>query len=188
MAKYFDYFGNYITYKGRKVIDITKRSKIIEEIRSNPYVFLPYTVKGNEKPEDIAHFYYEDVNKTWLVYFSNNVIDPYFDWVLDDENFHEYLIKKYSVLSGEEGNKVIEWTQNETITDNIVHAVDVDDDAIKISKNTYLTDDTLVVSNWRPIRIYEYEEIKNENKRQIRLVNRAYAEQVESDLRESLSQ
>lgn len=117
---YFDQFP-LIKYNNTSVKDLSKRARFTELARNNPYVFLPYTIKDNEKPEDIAYHYYGSVDYTWLVYLANSIIDPYTDWPLSEENFRQYLIQKYTAQSGKTGYQVVDWTQNENITENIVY-------------------------------------------------------------------
>jgi hypothetical protein len=120
MSVYFDKFPT-IRYDNENIRDITKRTKFIESNLSDPLLFLPYTIREGEKPEDVAFNYYGTVDYTWLVLLANNMLDPYYDWPLDEQEFNEYLIKKYSEQSGLKGYDVVAWTQNETIADNIVY-------------------------------------------------------------------
>jgi hypothetical protein len=117
------YFSKFplIKYQEIFVTDITRRTNFIEQNLSDPYVFLPYTVKDGEKPEDIALLYYGSVDYTWLVLLSNNINDPYSEWYITEDDFHRYLIDKYSTLSGKKDFEVIDWLKNETIKDNIVY-------------------------------------------------------------------
>lgn len=117
---YFDQFP-VIKYNNVSVKDLSRRVRFIELARSNPYVFLPYTVKDNEKPEDIAYYYYGSTDYTWLVYLANNIIDPYSDWPLTNDNFNNFLINKYAAQSGKTGYEVVDWTQDQTRTDNILY-------------------------------------------------------------------
>lgn len=118
-----DYFTNYplVQYQNKDVRDISKRSKIQDSILNDPFIFLPFTVREGEKPEDIARFYYGSVDDTWLVLFANNITDPYYDWPLDDNEFDEHFIEKYSEISGKSGFDVIRWAQDETRDDNVVY-------------------------------------------------------------------
>jgi len=120
MSRYFTNFPT-INYRGKEVRNITNRSKIRDEILSDPFVFLPYTVADGENPETIAQLYYGTVDDTWLVLLANNMTDPYYDWPMNDEEFDQYFIDKYSELSGRTGYDVIRWGQNETIADNVVY-------------------------------------------------------------------
>lgn len=120
--KYFENFP-IIEYQGRKVRDITRRSAFAKAVANNPYLYYPYTVKEGERPEDIAEFYYGSVDYVWLVYLANNIIDPYYQWTMDEQTFRNYLVDKYSETSGEVGEDVIDWIQDPTNDDNILYYV-----------------------------------------------------------------
>lgn len=122
MTKYFENFP-IIEYQGRRVRDITRRNQFLNVIKNNPYLYLPYTVKEGERAEDIAEFYYGSVDYVWLVYLANNIIDPYHEWTMDEQTFNEYLVGKYSELSGLEGEDVVDWTRDETNDANILYYV-----------------------------------------------------------------
>ena len=94
MSRYFTFFPK-VDYLGRTVTDVTRRVKIVEDLQSDPYAFLPYTIKGDDRAEDIAYYYYGDQNKVWLVYLANKIIDPYTQWPLSNENFDKSMLKKY---------------------------------------------------------------------------------------------
>jgi hypothetical protein len=118
MASYFKNFP-LIEYNGRKIRDITRRSGFNKSIASNPYLYMPYTVSEGERAEDIADFYYGSVDYIWLVYLSNNIIDPYLDWTLSAADFNNYLIEKYADESGLTGDAVVDWTRQETFVNEI---------------------------------------------------------------------
>lgn len=120
MSTYFSKFP-LIKYQEVFVTDITRRINFIEENLSDPYVFLPYTVKEGEKPEDIALLYYGSVDYTWLVLLANGINDPYNEWHMPQDQFNQYLIDKYSDLSGKTGSEVIDWLRDETNDNNIVY-------------------------------------------------------------------
>jgi hypothetical protein len=120
MAEYFDKFP-LIQYQKMAARDLTRRANFLKSTVSNPFVFLPYTIEEDMRPEDIAYYYYGSTDYTWLIYLANNIIDPYHQWPLSQENFNKYLIEKYAAKSGKTGYEVIDWMQNETIDDNILY-------------------------------------------------------------------
>lgn len=119
MAKYFENFPK-VMYEGKEIRDITRRNQFIKNVSTNPLVYLPYTVKEGEKAEDIANWYYGSTDYTWLVYLSNNIVDPYHQWPKSTQEFNEYLIDKYTEESGKIGNEVLEWSQEDR-EDNVVY-------------------------------------------------------------------
>lgn len=187
MSNYFKYFPK-TTHTNRTVVDITRRNVVLEDIFGNPYVFLPYTVRNDDRPEDIAYLYYGDSNKVWLVYHANNIIDPYSQWPLTSSDFDKMIMKKYADRSGTEGYAVIAWTQNETIDENIVYYQNLENPDLQINRDTFILNQSIIENEWRPIRIYEYEDIINENKRNIFLIDSSLVTQFENDLKRLLNE
>lgn len=54
---------------------------------------------------------------------------------------------------------------------------------VKISKETYNRLDTELASNFKPMRIYEEEQIKNDNKREILLIDSTYVDKIANDFK-----
>lgn len=119
MTKYFENFP-VISYEGRMVRDITRRSSFTKEVSNNPLLHLPFTIKEGQRPEDIAEFYYGSTDYTWLVYLSNNIIDPYHEWPKAEADFNNYLIDKYGEQSGLIGEDVVDWTKDDN-DENIIY-------------------------------------------------------------------
>jgi Base plate wedge protein 53 len=119
MARYFEYFPT-IEYEGQQVKDITRRNSFTKLVSTNPLLYLPYTVKEGQRPEDIANFYYGSTDYVWLVYISNNIIDPYHQWPMAEADFNNYLIEKYGEQSGRVGEEVVEWTREDN-DENIIY-------------------------------------------------------------------
>lgn len=186
MSVYFNYFPN-TTHSGKLLKAITRRVDFADTIFANPYVFLPYTIDGDDRAEDIALYYYGDMRYTWLVWLSNNVIDPYHQWPMNYDDFNKYIIKKYSSLSGETGYDVIAWTQDETSNTNIMHYKNVDDPDLQITVDTYNSSIIVDKDEWQPVRYYAYEEELNDNRRTINLIDSTYKTQAETELRELLN-
>lgn len=182
MPSYFKLFPQ-VKYGDVVLTDVTRRAKFLESLGSNPLTFLPYTVDEGDRPEDVAFYYYGDPGYVWLIYLANNIVDPYTDWVMSDEDFNNYIIKKYETQSGSTGLGVIAWTQNTTITENILHYENIADPSITISKDTVLlSDSSIEASDWNAVRIYDHEFRLNQEKRNISVVNKEYAEDMEKEL------
>lgn len=186
MPDYFKYFPK-IEYNGKVVTDITKRAKILDDVENDPYAYMPYTIKDGESPEEIAQFYYGDVAHVWLVWYSNQTIDPYFDWPLPYVEWEKTLAKKYKAQAEKDLNRtdltddeIVQWTQSNATNENILYYYDEDD--------THLSKDSIIngsvpSSGWIAKRIYEYEDDTNEAKRDIRLMNKSYLDLATDNLK-----
>jgi len=121
MAEYFSKLPE-ISYNNVLVKDITKRVNFLKQTIDNPYVYLPYTIEEGERAEDIAFHYYGDAKYSWLVYLSNNIVDPYNEWPMDEYTFSQYLIDSYKEkTNGKTGYDVIDWSRDTSREDNIVY-------------------------------------------------------------------
>lgn len=91
------YFENFpITqYSNTNIVDITKRVALLESVSKNPYAFYPYEIDVYERPDQFSYRYYQDPYQSWLVYLTNKIVDPYYEWYLSENEFIEFLEKKY---------------------------------------------------------------------------------------------
>ena len=154
--------------------------------QDDPYLFLKYLVKEGERPENVAEFYYDDPGFVWLIYFANNIIDPYTQWPKSYQQFTAYFRKKYQSQSQPVGTDPIVWGQNTTRTDNIVHWKNKDDETLLISPDSYTRAQTFnndfVAGDWTAVRYFDYENEENEEMRTIWLVNELYAQAAKENL------
>jgi hypothetical protein len=96
--RYFDKFQK-IAYANNVAINITERSIVLNSVRDNPYLFYPFDISNGVRPDQIADTYYNDQYLSWLIYLGNNMIDPYYEWYLQNDEFEKFLKKKYSVTN-----------------------------------------------------------------------------------------
>lgn len=92
---YFKKFQT-ITYANNAVLNIMNRTSIKEQIFNNPNLFYPYDISNGLRPDQIADSYYNDQYMDWVLYLSNKVIDPYYGWYLNNEDFNKFVVKKYN--------------------------------------------------------------------------------------------
>lgn len=93
--KYFDKFPT-VTYANNKVVDITERVVLTDNTLKNPYIFYPYDMVVNERPDQFANRYYDDPYMSWVLYLTNQTIDPYYNWYLTEEELKNHMIAKYA--------------------------------------------------------------------------------------------
>jgi hypothetical protein len=200
MSKYFRYYPQtqYAFANGSFTIEKSVKNISLKTVlkdglsQNDPYSFLRYTIREDEKAEDIADFYYDDPAMSWLVYFANDIVDPYTQWPKTYENFTEYFRKKYASQALPTGTDAIVWGQDTTRTDNIVHWKKTDDETILISPDSYIRAQTFngdfVAGDWTAVRRFDYEMEENEELRNIILVNTSYAPTVLENLRSLLNE
>lgn len=178
---YFKYFPT-VTYNNKTSVNITRRTKILEQLYSSPLSFLSYTIKEDERPEDIALYYYGDIGKVWLVFLANNIIDPSSEWPLSINDFNNMLLTKYSDKAATD-SLIFAWTKSNVLYYENAEGIQLTKDTFDLNENLGL----ITTADWTPVTTYDYELKMNENKRNIFLFNSIYAVQAESELKELLS-
>lgn len=175
---YFDKFPK-VTYGKNRLTDITRRLIPHDSIFYKPFIYMPYTVKNDEKIEEVAYYYYGDPEASWLITIANSIINPYYEWVLSADQFDKMLIEKYRVQSGlTDGYAILAWTMNTSSQDNIDHYYLKDNPSIKITKTGYQQLTLAEKNDWQVKRIWDEEFDQNESKRVIQLINKAYYNQA----------
>lgn len=91
------YFGNFpqIYYNNKLAVDITKRVRFSDTTRRIPTAFYNYEVKAGHRADVVSNAYYEDPMYTWLIYYANEIIDPYYQWYLSEDDFERFIAEKY---------------------------------------------------------------------------------------------
>lgn len=95
--RYFDKFP-VINYNGHNVRDVTVAAKLMNKYANLPYVYTPYEVEFGRRADQVSDQQYGDPYMTWLLYYANKSMDPYYDWFLDERNFNSHLYKKYGSI------------------------------------------------------------------------------------------
>lgn len=94
VTRYFEKFPTF-TYNNYTAVDIISNSKLVERFINNPYTYYPYELTDGQRADVLSHQYYDDPYFSWLVYFGNKVVDPYYDWNLTNDDFNEFIALKY---------------------------------------------------------------------------------------------
>jgi hypothetical protein len=139
--------------------NILRRVKLRAGIRSGTFLFDNYDVKDGERPEDIAFKLYGDAEYHWIVLMTNNITDRYYQWPLSQPQFQEYITDKYGAGS-EDAVHHYEKTQDSgpTSSRDNSHLVECNSD----------DGDPAIISN------RQYEQRKQDEYRQIRLLSKRY--------------
>lgn len=202
MSDYFKLFPTVI-YNNRVLRDISLRIKINEITKGANYYF--YTVRDSERPDTIANDYYGDSSLAWLVLLSNIIVDPYYEWPLSQRNFDKYITSKFESLAAAKAT-IVYYKKSDDILyyqlANISNIINVNeynslsdksgwtllnfDEEIKITTENYnLRPDK---TNYFPVYAYEDELSINEQKRNIRLLNREHVSNLLSEMETLLNE
>lgn len=97
MSGYFEKFP-LISYSNNIVTNILAKVVFTEVAKKTTTTFYPYIIENGERPDLIAENYYGDSKYSWVVYLSNYLIDPYYEWPLNENEFKEYIVSKYGTV------------------------------------------------------------------------------------------
>ena len=152
----YDVKGN----KNYKLLpNILRRVKLRQGIRSGSFLFDNYDVTDGERPEDIAFKLYSDAELHWVVLMTNNVTDRYYQWPLTQPQFQEHLEDKYGLANIDAVHHYeITQTSGPTSSRDNSHLVECNSDE----------DNPAIITN------RQYEQRKQDEYRQIRLLDRRY--------------
>jgi hypothetical protein len=187
--------------------NLMARTEIIPSLLDNPLMFYKYDIQDGDTPEIVAHKYYGDSYRYWIVLYANQILDPQWNWPLNNHQFDTYLINKYSVNAEDAGySSAISYTQSvikeyrKTIksTDSIslvetIETFVIDETAYNQPlepSETYQLPNSIVTRNISKaiISLYDYELEQNESKRNINLINKIYVSQIEQQFKSLMSQ
>jgi len=210
MSKYFNYFPKTVysldnTNNVDVVTSIVTRFAFESSFRNNTAVYYEYNIQDSDTPEIIANKFYGDSEKHWVVLMLNDIVDPQFDWPLDQRTIISYMNEKYSA-NASVGQSGVSWAQAnihsyykvETRTTNSTNTEL--QTKLQIDANTYANVATstsnLTLEDGNSITIvisketksyYDYEVELNETKRTIKLLKPEFVNSIDNEIISALS-
>ena len=184
--------------------NILVRLRVVREKLNAVFHYYEYTIKSFDRPDTVAENIYGDPELHWLVLLSNDMIDPLYDWPLEYEQFDNYLANKYRQTPSQSNADALAYTKTtidhyEKISKIVNMNTGVETvKTMRITAEEYsklvaesmpitpvspqtitVGSDVMQVYDWvTNVKIYDYEDQKNEAKRQIRLIKPAYITQI----------
>lgn len=140
MERYFEKFRT-IQYSNTAVKDLTQRTVFLNSVYDNPLLYYPYDIADGERPDSIAGRYYSDEYLAWTIYLANKVVDPYYDWYIDQTTFDDFIVKKYGSIAN--ATTKIKYYRNNWYSDTTP----------TISATTYNSLDPSVAKFYEPVPI-----------------------------------
>lgn len=149
------YFSRFplVEYNGLLQVNLTRRTSVIDSMRSNPAFYINYSIPDGESPEMLADKIYDDAECSWVILMFNNIMNIFEEWPKSQYSLGEYIKYNYDSPSG------------------IHHWVALSTDAI-VDPATYPGYDR------RPVTNYEYETSLNDQKRNIKVLLPQYVGDV----------
>lgn len=150
----------YINYNDKVMKNITIRLDFIKSIKDNLSLFQHVQIMAGQRPEDIANIWYADPNLYWVILYINDIVDPYYDWFLPDDELMALVKNKYGV----ENVYATKW--NVTIAGSDLPL------GTPCNSGTPFSE---------PLTNFEYEQALNEKKRKIKVLKPAYLAQIQTE-------
>ena len=205
MAKYFNYFPKTVytlnSLDVETVTNITSRFGFEQSFKDNSAVYYEYDIQDGDTPEIIASKFYDSPERHWAVLMINNIVDPQFDWPLDQRTIISYINEKYSA-NASVGQSGTTWAQANIhsyykVETRISNSTEAElQTKLQIDANTYAnvaaTTTNLTLDDGNSITItttketksyYDYEIEENEAKRTIKLLKPEFVSSIEEELR-----
>ena len=215
MAKFFNYYPKTFYTSNTKssgldsVTNIISRFGFENRLKENSSAFYKYQVKDSDTPEIIASKYYDNPERHWIVLLFNDIIDPQFDWPLDNNTLIEFIGTKYTANGAANTTPVsgLQWAQSTNNTKayyKIITRTASDgtqiEEKFQVDANTYAnvaSSSTSYTLNSGAVvteaitkekqTYYDYEVEVNEAKREIKLLKKEFIPEVEKEFRRVIS-
>lgn len=115
MSRYFDRFP-LVDYNGVPAKNILARVDFTEDSKKSIYSNFDFTLQeGLERPDLVSYNVYDSSQYDWLIYLTNNIVDPYYDYYKSQSDFSKYVISKYGSIAN--ARRITKFYRNNWHTD-----------------------------------------------------------------------
>jgi hypothetical protein len=172
-----------------QVKNLFKRGKLRDDIVENLNFFTKYKIIGDERPDNVAFKFYDDETLDWVVLLSNNILNVYSEWPLPQITFDKYLIEKYGTY-----DKIYDTHHYETTEVYNSLGVLILPAGLQVDQNYSITfydyglgQEVTKTNITVEITNYQYEEDKENKKRNIYILKPVYLNVILNDIEEIMS-
>lgn len=165
-----------------------RRYQINPDVFSYAVFFKKYSILEGEKIYQVAQKAYDDPFLDWIIILTNNLINPQFDWPLSEYDLRKHCEKNYEdpygTIKHYKTLKVLKSDGTPIIKEGLI----VDQ---VFYNSTYKYWDVNQIKNIAgeniatPVTIFEFEQDKNEKKREIFLLKPSYLSSFIDDFRKT---
>ena len=164
----------------RSVTNIMQRVRFKPSVLENITDYYPYYVREGERPDIVSFNTYGTVAYSYLILLVNDIVDPLFDWPLPSRQFENYIIEQYgSVSAAQSTNKYYYQIVRAEVARTGV-SERVPEYKIIVDQTTYNSLDASVRSAQS---VYDWETEQNDNKRDIKLINPDFIQDVDFEVK-----
>ena len=185
-----DFFRNYKTFyynidkikptRGTLATNLLSRVNVNNDILKNISSYYPYRIKEGERPDIIAQQYYGSSDLVFIIFLANQIQDPLYDWPLFGDELKNFIEEKYGSIDSARTEihhyeKILRSDSPET-----ADTAKISEKVAIINEETY---DALEETERKIIYNYDYEIMKNNEKKEIILIESTYSKQIMNELR-----
>ena len=168
----------------RSVTNIMQRVRFKPSVLENITDYYPYYVREGERPDIVSFNTYGTVAYSYLILLINNIVDPLFDWPLPSRQFENYIIEQYgSVSAAQSTNKYYYQIVRAEVARTGV-SERVPEYKIIVDQTTYNSLDASVRSAQN---VYDWETEQNDNKREIKIINPDFIQDIDYEVKKTLA-
>ena len=199
MAKFFSYFPQtYYTLDDNPnaldvITNINFRFVFDTAFKNNTAVYYEYIIQDGDTPEILAYKFYGSSERHWIILLYNDIIDPLFDWPLQQSVFNNFIENKYGSISWAQSN-VKNYQKITTRTDN--YSGTVQTDIVNVDANTYanviISTNSYTLGDGNSITVdiskqtqsyYDYEVDLNDSKKTIKILQDQFVLPAEQEFK-----
>jgi len=164
--------------------NLFKRGKIRDDFFENAVAFGRYSIRGDDRPDNVAKELYGDSSLDWVILLSNNMISVRDEWPMRSGELQRYLNDKYS------SDHLVSIKHYETkeirnaANIKVLEGGQIVDESFTFTYSLGGINATLSGSNvMTSVSNYEYEVNKNDKKRTIHFLRQNYLQTIMEDMR-----
>tara|TARA_B100001250_G_C19612342_1_gene705529 strand:+ start:268 stop:933 length:666 start_codon:yes stop_codon:yes gene_type:complete len=164
--------------------NLFKRGKIRDDFFENAVAFGRYSIRGDDRPDNVAKELYGDSSLDWVILLSNNMVSVRDEWPMRSGELQRYLNDKYS------SDHLVSIKHYETkeirnaANIKVLEKGQIVDESFTFTYSLGGINATLSGSNvMTSVSNYEYEVNKNDNKRTIHFLRQNYLQTIMEDMR-----
>jgi len=168
-----------------RVKNFFRRVTLREDIFQGLTFFTKYSIKGDDRPDNVANKLYENPSLDWLILLANNITHIPTEWPMSQYDFDKFMIEKYddyeTFYNGIHHHETIEVKDSNGVI--IVRAgLEVNSDFTQKYYDYYDAEMKTKSNITRPVTNYEYEEKLENKKREIYVLKQEYLTVVLDDV------
>jgi len=169
-----------------RVKNLFKRVTLREDIFQSLTIFTKYSVKGDDRPDNVAQRLYQDPSLDWVILLANNITHIPTEWPMPQNDFDRFLLDKYNddydkIYNGVHHYETVEVKDSNDVT--IVPAgLEVSSDYNIIYFDYWLNGMTEENNITRPLTNFDYEHNLENKKRELFILRPEYIAVVLDDI------